>query len=224
MTTEIKIGRGHNSARIPVESDGVSTNHALLTIDDNDNWILEDTGSRNGTYIEEPDGTLRRISKMRISPSTKIVLGSKKVNGFCFIAGSLLGNDGKPLFKGNPDAPLWKELRRRLAEQQECERALKRKTKICELLRTTSAGLALLITWGISLWKFSDNVQAQLNVTRLGMTVIPIAVGIAIWLTLLHRDEITARRRSILVCPRCGRPISEHAVEYGLCPFCKSHS
>lgn len=224
MSTEIKIGRAHKSARIPAESDGVSMDHALLTIDDCGNWVLEDTGSLNGTFIEEPDGSLIPISRMRISPSTKIVLGSKKVNGFSFIAGSLTGDDGRPIFNGNPDTPLWKELRTKLHRQQDEERALRRKTKICELLRTTSAGIALLLTWGVGLWKYRDDVQAQLNITRLGMTIIPIAVGISIWALLLKRDDIAAKRRSILVCPRCGRPISEHAVEYGLCPFCKSHS
>lgn len=77
----------------PFECHGVSVSrkHAIITIDDNNVWWLEDRWSTNGTYIREEDGRYRKIGdkqcpgKCRITPMTFVKLGLEDT-GCCFYA------------------------------------------------------------------------------------------------------------------------------------------
>lgn len=71
---------------------GVSRKHATITIDDNNEWWLEDRWSTNGTYIRQDDGSIRKIGdsknkgKCKISPMTFIKFGQEASTGCCFYA------------------------------------------------------------------------------------------------------------------------------------------
>src|SRR5262249_43043846 len=52
-----------------VNEDRVSWRHAVLRLD-NDSWVLEDTGSTNGTYVES-----RRVNRIALDGETTIRLG-----------------------------------------------------------------------------------------------------------------------------------------------------
>ena len=87
MPITYHIGRLHpETLPIPERHAGVSREHCRITIQDNGEWYLEDTNSTQGTYVVNPDGSLTRVSCMRISPTTKIQLGQADVSGFTFIA------------------------------------------------------------------------------------------------------------------------------------------
>ena len=77
-----------------INQQGVSRRHAKVSIDDNDNWIVEDLGSSNGTYVRENDsGELRSLGqngKVRITPLSFIVLGPDNAKGCGFYARQLL--------------------------------------------------------------------------------------------------------------------------------------
>lgn len=73
-----------------IVQEGVSREHARLTIDDSGKWVLEDLNSDNGTFIRNEDGDLEQISKKVISESTYICLGPDNINGCKFYARQLI--------------------------------------------------------------------------------------------------------------------------------------
>ena len=92
MRQEFTIGRDYKGTiMIDDTHRAVSREHAKIIIEDNDTWILQDAGSSNGTFVQQPDGTLRRVTTAQIRPTTKIQLGPPDVNGFCFPASLVLG-------------------------------------------------------------------------------------------------------------------------------------
>lgn len=70
------------------ECDGVSREHAKITITDHGDWYLEDLDSSNGTYVrDESTGEMIPVSgKKLISPMTFIFLGPDNSKGCCFFA------------------------------------------------------------------------------------------------------------------------------------------
>ena len=59
----------------------------INTVDDFDQWTLEDLDSSNGTYVRrEEDGELMRVSKVKIKPITFICLGPDNSKGCSFYA------------------------------------------------------------------------------------------------------------------------------------------
>lgn len=74
-------GEVYQPFSIKSSQNGVSRKHATITINDYNEWWLEDQWSTNGTFIREDDGSLRKIGdrqnpgKCRISPMTFIKLG-----------------------------------------------------------------------------------------------------------------------------------------------------
>lgn len=85
----IILGRtGNQPFKIDDDADGVSRQHAQITITDNNEWYLEDLGSANGTYIREQNtGEMIPVNgKRRIFPMTFIFLGPDNSKGCCFFA------------------------------------------------------------------------------------------------------------------------------------------
>lgn len=77
-----------------IKAEGVSRKHARITIDDNNQWYLEDLDSANGTFVrDEKNGELIRIAKTMISPMSFICLGPDNSNGCTFYARQVLENN-----------------------------------------------------------------------------------------------------------------------------------
>ncbi len=86
----IIIGKEGNQP-FKIKAEGVSREHARMTIDEHDHWTLEDMNSSNGTYIRrESDGELVRVGKVEITPMTFICLGPDNSKGCSFYARQLL--------------------------------------------------------------------------------------------------------------------------------------
>lgn len=81
----------------PILADGVSRQHAQISITDTGEWILEDLESSNGTYIrDEVSGKLSRIAKVGITPMTFVCLGLDNAKGCSFYARQVVSeNYGK---------------------------------------------------------------------------------------------------------------------------------
>ena len=70
---------------------GVSRQHAKVTIDEQNQWFIEDLGSANGTFVRrESDGTLVRVGKLQITPLSYICLGPDNAHGCRFYARQVL--------------------------------------------------------------------------------------------------------------------------------------
>ena len=79
------------SQPFPIKADGVSRQHARVTIDETNGWMLEDLDSSNGTYVrDEENGELRRVVKIKITPMSFICLGSDNAKGCSFYARQVL--------------------------------------------------------------------------------------------------------------------------------------
>ena len=76
MNDRILIGRkGRQPFAITAES--VSAEHAMLTRQPDGTLVLEDLGSKNGTYIfDETDRSFHRIVRKVVMPETIVRLGS----------------------------------------------------------------------------------------------------------------------------------------------------
>ena len=73
-----------------ISQEGVSREHAKLTISDDGKWLLEDLNSENGTFIRNKDGEMEQVGKKNISESTYICLGPNNINGCKFFARQLI--------------------------------------------------------------------------------------------------------------------------------------
>ncbi len=74
-----------------IKGEAVSRRHAQITINEHNEWFLEDLNSSNGTYIrKENDGELVRVSNVRITPMTFICLGPDNAKGCTFFARQVL--------------------------------------------------------------------------------------------------------------------------------------
>ena len=89
MAQVIIIGR-QGDQPFTIAQEGVSREHAKLTIGDNGKWMLEDLNSDNGTFIRNDAGDLEQISKKVITEGTYICLGPDNANGCKFYGWQLL--------------------------------------------------------------------------------------------------------------------------------------
>lgn len=76
-----------------ITQQGVSRQHARITIGDDDVWTLEDLNSTNGTFIRNEIGEMRRVGTLEITPMTFICLGPSNANGCSFYATHLVNPD-----------------------------------------------------------------------------------------------------------------------------------
>lgn len=209
MSVTINIGRDFDSVEIPKEAGGVSRRHACIIVHNAGYWELVDTGSTNGTFIENESGELEQISRRVIQPSTVVVLGAKRIDGFRFVAGTVKGPDGKPL--ASPWPAMWRKLQADFASFKQKEARAHRNFRYGTHFRNISSLIAMVLCFGIdnALW------------VKLIMGFIPAIANIVVSTLTDRRQELMDERRRIMVCPRCGRPLMSANIEYGQCPVCK---
>lgn len=205
MTKEYIIGReGDQKFKIDDEKySAVSRRHARLTIDDSTNeWRLRDEGSANGTYIVDGQGNLQPVNdEVTISPTTRISLGGKRYNALTIVAHTVV--DGGTTF-----APDFDELERRLAD-------LKRRIdKKRNTMKWTRIAFALLPI-------------ACMAIPGLGMEARFVCISAASLLNAVlagfnDPTSFNEERSRTIVCPKCGRALTDKDVERHCCP-CGAH-
>lgn len=205
MTKEYIIGReGDQKFKIDDEKfSAVSRHHARLTIDDSTGeWRLCDNGSTNGTFIVDSQGGLQPVTNETIiTPTTRISLGGKRYNALTIVAHTVV--DG-----GTSFAPDFDELERKLADWKT------RKAKKRSGLKWRRIILALL-------------PMACLIIPGLGMEARFVGISAASLLNALlaGMDDSTTleeERSRTIVCPKCGRALTDKDVERHSCP-CGAH-
>ena len=217
MRQEFTIGRDYKGTiMIDDTHRAVSREHAKIIIEDNDTWILQDAGSSNGTFLQQPDGTLRRVTTAQIRPTTKIQLGPPDVNGFCFPASLVLGpNVGYEY--------AWRELREKLEVIKADKKSFIRKAKIWGWAQKGSAAVGCVV--GICLQGvFDDSMSpnAILNLNRALMVAPGLLIAGAAAMFMPDGESIKERRAK-LRCPNpnCRRVLSDDEISYGMCQLCK---
>jgi len=85
MAEVIKLGK-EGEQPFEIKSTGVSRIHAIIEIDDDGNWWLEDCKSTNGTFVRNENGDFVRWGRERITPHSFICLGPDNSKGCSFYA------------------------------------------------------------------------------------------------------------------------------------------
>lgn len=205
MVKEYIIGReGNQNFKIDDEKySAVSRHHARLTVDDaTGQWRLRDEDSLNGTYILDAQGNLLKVTgEIAITPTTRISLGGKRYNALTFVAHAVV--DG-----GTSFAPDFDELEHRLADLKQ-RMAKKRNT-----MKWTRIVFALLPI-------------ACMVIPGLGMEARFISISAASLLNAVlagfnDPTGFNEERSRTIVCPRCGRALTDKDVERHSCP-CGAH-
>lgn len=213
---EFIIGKEGNQL-FPINGARVSRQHAKITIDDNGRWTLEDLNSTNGTFILDMEGNLHHVKLAPIKEFTKIVLADETVMGCSFYAHHVIEedpNDYKQEFQHVV----------RLHDQAMVERAeIEAKIKNRNLLRNMPPMITGLLT--VILF-FTLPVQQRMSVTIfMGSITAFLATMVNFFLSKDSTlKNFSKKWQKILVCPRCGRPLSDFDFNTQCCPACKAHS
>lgn len=205
MIKEYIIGReGDQKFEINDEKySAVSRRHARLTVDDSTGvWKLRDEGSANGTFIVDKVGNMLPVTtEVTITPTTRISLGGKRYNAMTIVAHTVV--DG-----GASYAPDFDELERMLADLKQ------RITKKRNTMKWTRILFALLPI-------------ACMLIPGLGMDARVVCISAASLLNAVlagfnDTTSFSEERSRTIVCPKCGRTLTDKDVERHSCP-CGAH-
>lgn len=196
----ILLGRAGNQP-FPITMDGVSGRHAQITID-GDNWLLEDLNSRNGTFIREENGEVRRITKMNITPMTFIYLGPTNSYGCSFYAHQVV----KP-------GDFHQDFNYMYEKLQELETKVQRMEKLQKFVKLIQS---LSMVLAISLAMIFQNM-----VIRIGITIVAALIP---WLFNGSERKLRKKYSRFFACPnpKCTNILTDVAVERRRCPECRN--
>ena len=214
------IGRKGDQNFSLEKKEKVNDIHARLVIGDEGVWTLEDLGSLNGTFIITEDGEQVEVRKKRITEFTRIILADTSVMGASFFAHHLVEQD--------PD-DYRKEFRHLVRQYEiishqkaELEERIKQRRMFMSILPAVTASFL-----GVSarlLFGNSSNIVYIIIGTMSGVTAL--LNMLITWYN--NRDKslkvFSMRMQNLLVCPRCGFPLSEYNLQAQQCPVCKAHA
>lgn len=211
------LGRkGDQPFEISLACSYVHGEHARLTVDtDGNDWYLEDLkeGRGNGVFVRDDEGCFRRIIACRIRPTDIVRLGPEDAGSFTFMAHHVLA----------PEDYKFEFTYLRSLEQRLAEREARQATTIKNHNRNTilaPVGLAA-VTMLVRLFVPID--PGVLIAITAGVTAIPTGI-----LRYMYRNDadklrnIKALRSRLIVCPKCGRPLSEYDLRLARCSACKA--
>ena len=207
----IIIGK-QGDQKFPIKNAGVSRQHASITIDGG-HWILKDLDSTNGTFVRDDNGDYKRVGQVEIAEDTMVRLGDESSNGYTFMAHHVVEDD--PENYAYEFARL-ADLRVKFKKERERSQAAQRNRGLVQIL------ISVLVI-AVSYMPFlSEQPKLQLMVMRIGMLLPPIYIFFASGRNKMQR--IYDRQQRMLVCPRCGRPLTDYEITKQMCMTCKAHS
>ena len=207
MTT-YTFGRDHDYP-IPISDihSSVSHTHATLTID-NDDWVLIDNDSTNGTYIEE-NGLFRRCKKAKVRPDTWIRLGEEGHRGYYFKAYRVLRqNNYKEDFE---------ELYAVFQEYEEAKKKLETHMRLSKFV----SPILMLVFYGLSYC--IPVIQNNSDLSRLFILAPGLCAPFITDKLLNNLNNNVKNLHQRLICPKCRRPLSKHDIINREDPICHAH-
>lgn len=209
--TKIIIGK-QGDQKFPIKNAGVSRQHASITIEGG-HWILEDLDSTNGTFVRDDNGLYQRVSRVEIKEDTMVRLGDESSNGYAFMAHHVEEDDPENYAYEFARLAEWRD--RFKKERERCQ-AAQRNRGLVQILIS-------VVVIAVSYMPFlSEQPRLQLMVMRIGMLLPPVYIFFASGKNKMQR--IYDRQQRILVCPRCGRPLTDYEITKQMCMTCKAHS
>lgn len=211
-TQEFIIGR-YGTQPFKITAEGVSAEHAKITIDESGSWVLEDLkGTRgNGTFIRNEDGKFLRIVKCKITEDTVIRLADSGHYSFTFMAHRVLTTKPND-FTYEFDRVC--ELADSLTEKEtKLEETIRKHT----MIGIVAPFIALLVTC-LPLPIFEQNALSA----RLLITLSSSLVNILFFGDRSKPKDLRKQKVSLIVCPNCGRPLSEFDIQNRKCSICQA--
>ena len=211
MASTFIIGRSGNQP-FKITAESVSNEHTSVTIDNNGVWTLEDLDSPNGTYIRNASGEFNQVYKKIISEDTVIRLGRGGHHGCIFTGHQLISTPGDYSYE-------FRNLKKALARQQADEAMMQAKSERNGWISKCSGMAAIAIC---ALLGSIDGINIDPNTRYILIASAPIIVGLLFRNDKAAMAQLRQKRQKLIVCPKCGRPLSEFDVENMICPSCKA--
>lgn len=212
--------KGTQPFNIPESKERVCDKHAVVTIDDNGMWTIEDVESSTGTYVYNSKGALVKIKKKQIGEFTKIVLTDTTSMGYSFIAHHLIEKD--PENYRTEFAHVINEYKEAKREYQAIEEKLKQRRILLSLVPVLTSCVFGIVMRMI----FHDNPNIIYMI--IGMMSAVTALLNVIVTTFANKDnslkEYAQRIQRMTTCPKCNRPLTEYDINNQICPVCKAHA
>lgn len=210
MAQIFTIGKKGNQP-FKITADGVSGEHARITID-NGQWYIEDLDSTNGTFLKDSNGEFVRIYKKQIFENSIIRLAKGGHHSHTFTAHRLLAPENDYSYE-------FLELRKTMARQLEEEKKQEQiNTRNGWIAKCAGVAAILLCT----LIGAIPGVTVDPNIRYVVIAFAPIIVGLLFRNDAARLKAVKNRRRNLIVCPKCGRPISDFDVDNMQCSVCKA--
>lgn len=189
----------------------VHNRHAKITVRDDGTWWIEDLkgAGSNGTFVKEPgEETWRPVMSERISPTTLVRLSS--FHSYIFMAHRVIQEPEDYSYELKVMLKLWKKYN---DETAAVEAHIAKRKKLNTAL--TVGGLGVVV--GTSVWggivgglAGAGGIGSILMYSR--MLLAPDSKKI---------NELKLARQKHVVCPKCGRTMSDNDVNNLFCSICK---
>lgn len=218
MAQEFIIGRqGNQTFPIADTYQGVSRKHARLTIADDGQWWIENiSGAKgNGVYLKTGPDRFERVEKRRISEDTIIRLGEGTHLSYTFMAHRVIGRPGDYSYE-------FQALRKRFSQykqaMQDLEDENKKRQKTVVNIRIYSMVIGVVLTVIMCLNKVNLMGASPL----IFCSLIATMAGQAFGPKPDKMRKLSQIRQAEFVCPVCGNPMTDMAINNLRCQACKS--
>lgn len=218
---EFIIGRAGNQL-FKIEAEGVSAEHARVTIDDSGHWTLEDLKGEhgNGTYVRDDKGNFVRIIKCNINEQTIIRLADVGHNSFTFMAHHLLVEDPKDFsYEFNYVYKLAQDFKKR---EETLNQTIKRTRKKLQIF----AAVVVIVLMALAYLLIDMFANSNSIWTKAPIIVIPVLVKLFFPSDTSKSDamkkELQESKKLMLVCPNCQYPMSDYDLNNRRCRNCKA--
>ena len=210
---EFIIGRASSSpVKVPPDREGVSMKHIRITISESGVWTLEDLESANGTSVRDEDGEFKRVFKKQISESDVIRIGPAGAYGFMFTARRVIYPDSSYQYE-------FKQLKATLRRFKEEE---KKKEDRMEINGGISKCAGMGVVAVVTLLDKITPIEIDPNTRYMLIAAAPILMGFFFKGQNKALKALRMRRQKVMLCPSCGKPISEFDIQEGQCSRCKA--
>lgn len=213
MATEVIIGRSSASPlKVPEDKVAVSGKHVKISVHDNGDWRLEDLQTPNGTYIRNDKGEFDRVYEKNITEFDVIRLGNDGANSYVFTA-------RRAIFPEESYRQEFRHLKKILDKSKSEEAKKERRIEINGWVSKFSGitGIIVLFLFGHIM-----GIDISPNI-RVGVAAFaPVLVGLFFNGDKKNLKILKKTREKFMVCPHCGRRITEFDIEQGQCPKCKA--
>ncbi|MBQ0022004.1 MAG: FHA domain-containing protein [Prevotellaceae bacterium] len=210
MAEIIKLGRDGNQP-FEIKASGVSSQHAIIEIDDYGNWWLEDCNSSNGTFVRDKEGNFVRWGRERITPHTFICLGPDNSKGCSFFAHQVVDY-------GN----FVEDFRILQDKEEEFDGKVDELNKKIKKIRIAGPIIVLVVVFGITGIPFINELlgdyamQIRIAVSSLSGILTALYDGSA------KTKQLKAEREKWHHCPNplCSNKLKSSDIENMQCPKC----